>query len=254
MTKKRIELILSGIGILCLLLFTWTHTGNLLAKYINPRALGFAAAAGIELTVIGLSIRIGDLRRQNLNTRFFWFALGSVLFVSALANLSEGYSIRYGTDITLGSFRTIDGIQIALLLSANALISILIMALSEIIGQDVESASKKNLDAALKPYKDENKRLKDENGEFRAKLEASQLEVESLKSSKRESIAEQPLDILDSYEKYAELNSSRNGSGAVLPSELMSKYGKSKSTAYNWYNRYVSSSVGAMKESPITGG
>ena len=76
--RRNIQ-IASGFTALALLLaYTWVHTGALLAGYVRPAYVGYLAAAGIELSVVTLSIRIGEVRKVRANSLFMLFTLFAV--------------------------------------------------------------------------------------------------------------------------------------------------------------------------------
>jgi hypothetical protein len=135
-------LIVGIVSIGLLFAYTWIHSGNLLARYVDPSFIGFVAAAGIELSIIGLSMRIGELRRSGLNTKFFKFTLIAVVAVSAAANIAEGFYVRYHEPLTISNFQRLDIVEAIVLVGATGLISLVTLALSELIGQDVNAAQK----------------------------------------------------------------------------------------------------------------
>lgn len=142
-TRKNWIMIFIGVlSIIGLLSYTWIHTSNLLATYVQPAIFGFLAAAGIELSIVGLSMRIGELKKSGLNYRFFTVTLVAVVAVSALANIAEGFLVRYGEPITVGNIGKLDLAQAIILIAATGLISLVTLALSELIGQDVTTAQK----------------------------------------------------------------------------------------------------------------
>lgn len=142
-TKKNVLMIVIGIiSIIGLFSYTWIHSGNLLARYIDPPFIGFLAAAGIELSIIGLSMRIGELKKSGLNYRYFAFTLIAVVVVSAAANIAEGFYVRYNEALTVANIGRLDLIEAVILLGATGLISLVTLALSELIGQDVVRAQK----------------------------------------------------------------------------------------------------------------
>ena len=99
--KSNAMLVIGIISLAGLLSYTFVHTGNLLASYVDPAFIGFLAAAGIELSIVGLSMRIGELHRAGLNAKFFWVTLVFVVVVSALANIAEGYLVKFGEPLRL---------------------------------------------------------------------------------------------------------------------------------------------------------
>jgi predicted HTH transcriptional regulator len=62
--------------------------------------------------------------------------------ISALANISEGYRTMYGEPLTVSNIGQLDIIQAIVGLSATGLISLIVFALSEIIGVDVETTER----------------------------------------------------------------------------------------------------------------
>jgi len=138
--KNKIQIAAGTLSLLALLIYTLIHTGGLLARYIEPGWAGYIAAAGIEIAIVSLSLRIGDLKRSQQNYGFFFFVLVSVVVVSALANIAEGFSTAQGEALTLASVQQLDPIGAIIGLAATGLISLIVLALSEIIGSDVQSA------------------------------------------------------------------------------------------------------------------
>ncbi|MBN1890239.1 MAG: helix-turn-helix domain-containing protein [Thermoflexales bacterium] len=88
---------------------------------------------------MSLSLRIGDLRKAKQDVGFFLFVLFSVVIVSALANVAEGFRVAQGERLTLTSVQKLDALQAVIGLSATGLMSLIVLALSEIIGTDVNT-------------------------------------------------------------------------------------------------------------------
>ena len=141
MTDKRkftMQIMITAVALVLVLVYNFCHTGALLASYVAPWWVGYVAAVGIELAVVGLSLQIGRRRRDKEATGFFYFVLVSVVIVSALANMSQGHLQRYKADITVGSMTAIDAIQGIVGIAATALLSLIVMAMAEIVGQYME--------------------------------------------------------------------------------------------------------------------
>jgi hypothetical protein len=140
--KVKAQIIIGLVSLACLLAYTWVHTGALLASYVEPHAVGFVAAAGIELAIVGLSLRVNELRKSSLGARFFVFTLIAVVIVSALANVSEGFAVKFHEPLTVSNVGKLDIVQAVVSVAATALISLVTLALAEIVGQDVNAAVK----------------------------------------------------------------------------------------------------------------
>ena len=138
--RKRtlVQTLITAVALLFVLVYNFVHTGELLASYVSPPFVGFVAALGIELAVVGLSLQIGSRKRDNQDAGFFYFVLISVVIVSALANMAQGHLQRYGTQITLETMTTIDIAQAVIGIAATALLSLIVMAMAEIVGQFME--------------------------------------------------------------------------------------------------------------------
>ena len=106
--KNKIQIAAGVVSLAALLTYTLVHTGGLLARYVQPAAVGYVAALGIEIAIVSLSLRIGDLRRSGLDTRWFLFVLVSVVVVSALANVYEGFHTYYGQPLTVATVGQLD--------------------------------------------------------------------------------------------------------------------------------------------------
>ena len=153
-TEQRTQMIIAGLALTGLLAYTFVHTGGLMSRYIHPAFVGYMAAFGVELTVAGISFRLASLKRKQLTSRSLLFILISALFVSALANISEGYTVRYGKSLTWVNLGDIDYIQAVIGIAATGLISLMVFAISELIGVDVEAVVKQT-EREQKPAKSE---------------------------------------------------------------------------------------------------
>jgi hypothetical protein len=140
--KANVQIGVTVLSLLALLTYTLVHTGGLLAHYVHPAFIGYIAAFGIEAAVVSLSLRIGELRRSRQSTGFFLFVLVSVVVVSAVANIAEGFTAVQGEQLTSQTIRQLDAIQAFIGLAATGLISLIVLALAEILGTDVETAVK----------------------------------------------------------------------------------------------------------------
>jgi len=140
--KQKIQLAAGILSLAALLTYTLIHTGGLLARYIAPAFIGYVAAFGIEASIVSLSLRIGELRKTKQDAKFFYFVLLSVLLVSAIANISEGFHTYTGQLLSVQTAVQLDPVQAIIAFVATGLISLIVLALSEIVGNDVEATVK----------------------------------------------------------------------------------------------------------------
>lgn len=138
--KNKMQIGVSLLSLIALLTYTLVHTGSLLSRYVHPAVIGYIAAFGIEAAVVSLSLRIGQLRGRQESSGFFIFVLFSVVFVSAIANIAEGFTAVQSEPLTIESLRQLDPIQAFIGVAATGLVSLIVLALAEIIGTDVETA------------------------------------------------------------------------------------------------------------------
>ena len=138
--RKSVQLTLGLASLVTLLAYTFWHTGGLLARYIAPGALGYVAALGIELAIVSMSLRIGELGWRAPDAAPYKVTLILTLIVSALANVAEGHATKYGAELTRGALPALDPIQAIIGVSATALLSIVVYLLADIIGGDVQRA------------------------------------------------------------------------------------------------------------------
>jgi len=134
--EKVVGAVLGLMSLVPLLIYTFVHTGGLLSRYVEPFVVGYVCAFGIELTVVSLSLRIGR-EGEDQKRAFFYFVLIAVVFVSAIANASEGFTTFYQKGLTSVTIREIDWLQAVIGGVSTALISLIVFALSEIIGTDL---------------------------------------------------------------------------------------------------------------------
>ena len=139
---RYLHIAITGLALFGLLAYTFTHTGALLSRYITPGWVGYLAALGIELAIVALSVRIGEIKKVGQNPWFFYGVLIGVLVVSAIANLAEGFFVNQGVALTVNTAVEIDVIQAIIALTAPGLIPVIVFALSEIVGTDVNAAAK----------------------------------------------------------------------------------------------------------------
>lgn len=140
--KDSIRLVASLIALVTLLAYTFWHTGGLLSHYINPGWIGYVAAFGIELSVVSLSLRIGELKRSGLSVKWFTSVLVAVVTVSTIANVSEGHLTLTDSPLTWQTAQALDWMQAIIGFTSTALISLIVFSLSEIIGDDVNETIK----------------------------------------------------------------------------------------------------------------
>lgn len=140
--KAKVQLTVGIISLIALLIYTLAHTGALLSRYVTPGYIGYICALGIEMSIVSLSLRIGDLRKSQQSTAFFLFVLVSVVVVSAIANVSEGFSTMYQEQLTLSNVRQLDFVQSLIGVTSTGLISLIVLALAEIVGTDVTQTVK----------------------------------------------------------------------------------------------------------------
>ncbi len=131
------KIIIGLLSLVGVLLYNWTHTGGLLASYVKPEFVGYIAAAGIELAVVGLSLRIDEMRRAQADATFHLVTLAAVVIVSALANIAQGYLVKFGTELTSANIGRLDAVQVVVSLSATGLLSLVVFALAEVVGHDI---------------------------------------------------------------------------------------------------------------------
>lgn len=137
MNSKLITLLLSFAGLFCLLSYTFVHTGNVLAGFVRPSWIGFVAAFGIELLVALMAWRYAQAKRSERTDKFLRFALIATLFVSALANLTEGFHVRYQTDLSWAEITQIGVTQFVIAVAMTGLIPVLVFAVTDLLASDV---------------------------------------------------------------------------------------------------------------------
>lgn len=132
--------------LLALLTYTFFHTGALLAEYVAPWQVGYVAAFGIEAAILAMSTRLGTLLRKKKSVssalQIAWqgLTLLFVLGVSAVANVAEGFKVKYGTEFTATAIQQLDNVQIVVGLLATALIPVVVLSMSEIISGEIKDA------------------------------------------------------------------------------------------------------------------
>lgn len=145
---RSLKIIVGLVSLACVLAYNWTHTGGLLASYVRPEFVGYVAATGIEIAVVGLSLRIADLRRNKSGATFQVATLAAVVVVSMLANVAEGYAVKFGEAMTSANIGRLDIVQAIVSLSATGLLSLVTFAIAEIVGGDIEQARNQETQAA----------------------------------------------------------------------------------------------------------
>lgn len=219
-TKNNIQLVTGTIALVSLLTYTLVHTGGLLAHYIKPAFIGYIAAFGIETAVVGLSLRIGDLKRSKQSTTFFISVLVAVVVVSALANIAEGFNMQQGHIMTLETVRELDPIQAVIGLTATGLISLIVLAMSEIIGTDINAVVKASArdDVALA-------KAKQEADDLRKQLTTAQQERDKLQRRLDNGVV-----VVDQLPPKFAAVVTAVANGEKLNGPLVTKYGIAQST------------------------
>lgn len=131
----------SAFGGLLILAYTFVHTSNVLARYINPPFVGWLAGAGIELIIFSMSWKLATIKGKEPN-KLLYFTLIISLIVSTIANVAEGYYVSHKQELTWANIGNIDPIQALVGISSNLLLPILVFAVSELVGSDIERITK----------------------------------------------------------------------------------------------------------------
>lgn len=221
-TEQRTQMTIAVLALIGLLAYTFVHTGSLMSQYIRPVFVGYMAAFGIELAVAGISFRLASLKRKQVTSRLLLFILISALFVSALANIAEGYQVRYAKPLTWMNLGDIDYIQAVIGIAATGLISLMVFAISEMIGIDVE--------AVVKQTEREQKQAE------QAEQEPQPAPVIEPESQTQDEQAER------SYrdDVFAILNQGEQ----LGPTEMAKRVGTTKATAHKWIQVWQGERVG----------
>lgn len=140
----------SALGGLFILAYTFVHTSNVLARYVHPWWVGWIAGAGIELIIFSMSWKLATIKGKETRLSYgrhasdglLKFTLIISLVVSTIANVAEGYFVSHQTQLTWANILEIDPIQALVGLSSNLLLPILVFAVSELVGSDVEKIAK----------------------------------------------------------------------------------------------------------------
>lgn len=142
MSRRKLELSIGGFALFGLLVYTFVHTGSLLSRWVRPEWIGHVAAFGIEASIVWMSIRIGANRKAGKQTKWLVFVLSVTMFISAIANVTEGFEAFQGELLALNTVGQIDVIQAIVGAFATAGVCLVVFALSEVIGTDVDQAIK----------------------------------------------------------------------------------------------------------------
>jgi hypothetical protein len=125
--------------VLFLLSYTFIHTGAVLARFINPPALGYIAALGIEGLVATMSWRRAFKAGATISINV---TLGIVLAISAVANLYEGYAVKNGHELTLSDIPHMDALQAFVGVLVTAIVPFLVFMAGEVMGRGLEELGK----------------------------------------------------------------------------------------------------------------
>jgi len=138
LNRKQIQIIFGVLSLAALLSYNFIHTGELLSKFIVISGIGYVAAFGIEACVVAMSVKMSDNP-----TKLVKFVLVTTLIVSGLANITQGYEAFYNEPLTVANIVKIDLIQSIVGLASTGLISLIVFALSDILGAETLGTRKK---------------------------------------------------------------------------------------------------------------
>jgi hypothetical protein len=141
--KDTFQTLSAGLSLGGMLIYNFKHTGDLLALYVSPPAIGYVGAAAVELAVVSLSLRIAQKRRAGNSTAWQWAVLGAVATISSLANVAVGFYARYGVHISVATVTTVDILQAIIGICATGVMSLVTLAITEVIGVEAEAAERK---------------------------------------------------------------------------------------------------------------
>ena len=130
----------TAILLILILTYTYTHTGKLLSRNITPPLVGYLTAFGIEGIVALMAYRLATSKQTSGVLKA---SLIASLVMSTVANLSEGHYARTGHELTWDQIPQLDIVAAFVWLTANAMVSFLVFAMSELIGNDIEVGTRK---------------------------------------------------------------------------------------------------------------
>lgn len=143
--RKKVKWEFVGLNALVLLFvvallgYTFVHTGAVLARHIEPAVLGYVAAFGIEGLIIVLSWRRAFRRSA---TQSVSWTLAIVLSISAIANLYEGYAVKYGQELTWQLLLELDPFQALVWVMVTLVVPFLVFVAGDVVGSGVEAFGK----------------------------------------------------------------------------------------------------------------
>lgn len=142
--EQIIILVITALGLIGLLSYTFWHTGGWFSRYIRPYQLGYGAALGAELIIVMMSYKLAKLKEIDKSNGFLYFALIAALVISAWANYYEGFATYHQVEPNTETWwANLDLILFVSSLLATALISILVFAVTDILSSDVTIVSGK---------------------------------------------------------------------------------------------------------------
>lgn len=130
---------------IALLQYNWSHTAAMFGNYIHSSLSAGFAAFGVELAVIWLSWRLGQLK--NFEGRVFLSVPGitliAVIIMSMVANWSEGFKVKHGVALTSTTIQAVDWMDIVFGVVATVFASAIVFALSEVLSGDSKKLAPK---------------------------------------------------------------------------------------------------------------
>lgn len=135
--QRNIQIAITLLVLAGLLTYGFFHVAEMFVGYSLFPWIGYFMAFALELSVFGLSLAIGWRKTTGRSVFFFWSVLSLSLLINVTGNVSEGFFIKQGFELTSINYLQLDIVQIIIALIANLLIPFVTMAQSEILGDFV---------------------------------------------------------------------------------------------------------------------
>ncbi len=135
--QRNIQIGITLLVLAGLLTYSFFHVAEMFVRYSLYPVIGYFMAFSLELSVFGLSLAIGWRKTSGRSTFYFWLVLSLSLLINVTGNVSEGFFIKQGAELTSVNYLELDIVQIVIALIANLLIPFVTMAQSKILGDFV---------------------------------------------------------------------------------------------------------------------
>lgn len=135
--RKMLRERLGTVSLMCILIAGYAHSANFFSGYFDHFWQGALAAFGIDLGLVAMAFYRDNLHSKGESAVTIKAVTVVFVFASCLANLSQGWRVKYGGDLSLSGLWGLDSLGFLMLFFGTVILPVLIYVLVDQYGNSI---------------------------------------------------------------------------------------------------------------------